>query len=67
MPQFPFDFPIALILVLIPSLWQYIANPLVDEIIEERKVEKGHLKNINIITNVVRGLVALNFIVNIVI
>ena len=33
MPQFPFDFPITLVICLIPPLWYFIANPLVDEII----------------------------------
>lgn len=44
MPLFPFDFVTGVILSQIPPLWYAIMNPLVDEVIENKKASTEHHK-----------------------
>lgn len=66
MPQFPFDFLTAGTISTIPKLWKWIADPLVDEVIEGKAVDKNHLKNIEMVLHIYRGIFIANFIIRLI-
>lgn len=42
MPRFPFNFIEGSFLALIPQLWYFIMNPYVDEVLDNKPIEKSH-------------------------
>ena len=43
MPQYPFDFGSAMIFALVPQLWFYLADPLVDLVLKKQALPKNQL------------------------
>lgn len=65
MPQFPFDFVSAILMATVPPLWTWLVNPLVDEVIEGKKVGVEHRKYVHNAFNLLRVALLINFVVRV--
>lgn len=61
MPQFPFDFLIGALVAWLPFAWMWAVNPLVDEVLEGKKVSNEHMRNIRYFLNGIRMLLIISF------